>query len=399
MGFAPTETHRGRLIPMSQKRDYYEVLGIERSASADDVKRAYRRLAMKYHPDRNPGDTEAETKFKECAEAYEVLADAERRQMYDQYGHQGLRGTPGHDFDRMHVEDIFSMFQDIFGGMGGGFGGRSSGRRGGVARGYDLETEVELTLEDILNGAERDVAFKRLDVCQTCTGTGGKPGVEPMRCPTCAGQGQVAQAGLGGMFRMVTTCPQCGGRGTIITEKCADCRGRGRISVKRNLAVRIPAGVHAGQAVRVQGEGEPPSPEMSPSGAGVRGDLHVVVRVQPHRLFERDGDNLVLTAPIAFSQAALGATIEVPTLEEPTTLEIPAGTPHGKIFRISGHGLPALRNGRRGDLVVIAQLIVPRKLTEKQKKLLKEYAETEDLAVGAGRQSWWEKIRDAVTGG
>ncbi len=383
---------------MSQKRDYYEVLGLERSCSAEDIKRAYRRLAMKYHPDRNPGDAEAESKFKECAEAYEVLADSERRSMYDQYGHQGLRGTPGHDFDRMHVEDIFSMFQDIFGGMGGGIGGRSGGRRGGVPRGYDLETEVELTLEEVLHGAERDVTFKRLDVCQTCEGTGGKPGVEPIKCPTCGGQGQVAQAGLGGMFRMVTTCPQCGGRGNIITEKCADCRGRGRVSVKRVISVRVPAGVHAGQAVRVQGEGEPPAPEVSPRGEGVRGDLHVVVRIQSHKIFERNGDDLVLNAPITFSQAALGGEITVPTLEEPTTLEITAGTQHGKIFRLSGHGLPNLRSGHRGDLIILAQLIVPRKLSEKQRKLLKEYAETEEVPVRNGPQSWWEKLRGAVTG-
>ncbi|QOJ16573.1 MAG: molecular chaperone DnaJ [Phycisphaeraceae bacterium] len=386
---------------MPATRDYYEILGLEKNASAEDVKRAYRRLAMKHHPDRNPGDKEAEARFKEASEAYEVLSDPEKRARYDQYGHAGLRGTPGHDFSSMHAEDIFSMFNDIFAGMGFGGGGGRSGRsrRGGVPRGYDLETEVEITLEEVLDGAEREVEFKRLDVCQTCSGTGGKPGLEPITCPTCRGQGQVARAQLGGMFQMVTTCPQCGGRGRLITEKCADCRGAGRVSVKRKLAVRIPPGIHDGQAVRVQGEGEPPPPEMSPDGKGVRGDLHVVVRVQPHRIFQRDGNNLVLPLPVAFTQAALGAEIEVPTLKEPAKFTIPPGTPHGKMFRLEGRGLPDLRSRKPGDLVVVAQIVVPRKLTDQQRKLLEQLAQTENLAVGTDQPSWWDRVKDAFTGG
>ena len=382
---------------MSTLRDYYEVLGVERAASGDDIKRAYRRLAMKYHPDRNPGDAEAEQKFKEAAEAYEVLSDQERRDRYDRYGHAGLRGTPGHDFNSMHVDDIFSMFNDIFGGGGGG--GRR--RQRGTPRGYDLETEVEITLEEVLTGADRDVEFKRLDVCQVCTGSGAKPGVDPITCPTCAGQGQVAQTGFGGMFRMVTTCPQCHGRGTVVTEHCPDCRGRGRVPVKRSLNVKIPPGVHEAQYVRITGEGEPPAPEISPSGAGVRGDLHVVVRVQTHKIFERDGNNLLVAAPMGFAQAALGGELMVPTLEgETTSLKIPAGTQHGKVFRLDGRGLPDRRRGSRGDLVVVTQIVVPKKLTDEQRELLSSFAETEQQIVGTERpSSWWDRLKDAVKGG
>lgn len=387
---------------MPTTRDYYEILGVPRDASPEDVKRAYRRLAMKYHPDRNPDDAGAEAKFKECAQAYEVLSDSNKRATYDQYGHEGLRSTPGHDFRSMHVDDIFSMFNDIFGGFGGPAGARGRGRqRGGVPRGYDLETEVELSLEEVLAGTERDVEFKRLDVCQTCEGTGAKPGTQPVTCQTCGGRGQVEQAGLGGMFRMVTTCPHCRGRGKIIADKCSDCRGTGRVSVKRRLTVKIPPGIHNGQAVRVSGEGEPPGPEQSPAGQGVRGDLHVVTRVREHDRFERDGDHLLLAVPIAFTQLALGAHIKVRTLDGEADLNIPAGTQHGALFRIDGHGLPNLRTGRRGDLVTIVQLIVPKKLNESQRKLLEQYAQTEDLDVSTGGagSSFWGRIKDAVTGG
>ena len=381
---------------MTTTRDYYEVLGIERTADGDEIKRAYRRLAMKYHPDRNPGDAEAETKFKECAEAYEVLADEQRRRIYDQYGHEGLRGagSAAHDFSRMDVSDIFSMFNDIFGGMGGGgMGGR--GRRG-VARGYDLETEVAITLSEVLTGCEREVEFTRLDVCGTCSGSGAKPGSTPETCRTCGGQGKVQQAGLGGMFRMVTACPACRGRGSIIREMCPDCRGKGRQPKKRTLSVRIPPGIADGQAVRITGEGEPPPPEMSPSGEGARGDLHVVVRIKQHELFQREGDHLVLEMPIGFSQAALGSKPEVPTLEGRTTVTIPRGTQHGAIFRITGEGLPNLRSGRRGDLVVMARIEIPRKLTERQEKLLRDFAETEDKNVLPESHGFLKKIKDLL---
>lgn len=386
---------------MPTTRDYYEVLGVEKAADADEVKRAYRRLAMKYHPDRNPGDAEAEAKFKEASEAYEVLSDPEKRQRYDQFGHAGLRGggAATHDFSRMDVSDIFSMFQDIFGGGGGGFGGGAGrGRPRGVARGYDLETEVSLSLEDVLSGAAREVDFTRLDVCETCKGSGAKPGSQPVECSMCRGAGKVQQTGLGGMFRMVTACPQCKGRGTVIKEHCVDCKGKGRVPRKRTLSVKIPAGIHDGQAVRVQGEGEPPGPDMSPTGEGVRGDLHVVVRVKRHQLFERDGDNLLMEMPISFTQATLGAEVEVPTLEGQEKVSIPRATQYGALFRLSGQGLPNLRSGRRGDLVVVTRIETPKKLTAEQERLLREFAKTENHEVNPESHGFWKRIKEKLGG-
>jgi molecular chaperone DnaJ len=378
---------------MPTTRDYYEILGVEKTADAEEIKRAYRRQAMKYHPDRNPGDKEAEARFKECAEAYEVLSDEQKRRIYDQYGHDGLRSrgtTAGHDFSRMNVEDIFSMFNDIFGGgMGRG------GRRGGVARGYDLETEVVLTLNDVLTGAERDVDFTRLDVCEPCGGSGAKPGSQPATCQTCGGHGVVIQQGLGGMFQLKTTCPACRGRGKIITEKCESCRGKGRVSKQRRLSVNIPPGIRDGQAVRVTGEGEPPPPEMSPDGSGMRGDLHVVVRVQEHELFQREGDNLLMELPLTIAQAALGAELEVPTLEGSERVSIKKGTQHGELIRLRQKGLPNLRSGARGDLALITKVEVPKKLTETQERLLREFAETEgDRSIHPETQGFWDKVKD-----
>lgn len=382
---------------MSITRCYYEVLDVTRHADGSEIKRAYRRLAMKYHPDRNPGDTEAERNFKECAEAYEVLSDSQKRQIYDQYGHEGLRGRghAAHDFNSMNVEDIFSMFNDILGGSGFGGRGREQHRQ---RRGYDLETDVEVSLKDVLTGVERDVEFDRLDVCSTCKGNGAKPGTSPQPCGTCKGQGKVAQQGLGGMFRMVSACPTCAGRGSIITEKCANCRGRGRKAIHRKLRVKIPAGIHHGQAVRVAGEGEPPTQEVSPDGSGSSGDLHVVVRVTNDNKFEREGDHLIQIVPVAFTQLALGATIEVDSLDGEHSLDIPPGTQTNEVFRIEGAGLPDLRTGRRGDLVVIVRLSVPTKLTDGQRGLLEEYAKTEQVPVHEQEASFWEKIKDAVTG-
>ncbi|MEQ8770611.1 MAG: molecular chaperone DnaJ [Phycisphaerales bacterium] len=388
---------------MPATRDYYEVLGVDKSASADEIKRAYRRLAMKYHPDRNPDDAEAEAKFKECAEAYEVLSDDSKKKIYDQYGHEGLRGrgAAAHDFSRMNVDDIFSMFNDIFGGGGGGgfggMGGRGQARQR-VARGYDLETEVELELKDVLGGCSRDVEITRLDVCQTCTGTGAKPGTEPEVCSTCEGRGKVQQAGLGGMFRMVTACPACRGRGKVIKDKCPTCHGKGRSPKKRTLTVKIPAGIQDGQAVRVGGEGEPPRPDISPSGEGIRGDLHVVARIKDHPMFEREGDHLLLEMPISFTQASLGATVDVPTLEAQRQLDIPRGTQYGAIFRVEGAGLPNLRSGRRGDLVVIVKIETPKKLSAKQEELLRAFAETEDKHVNPESHGFWKKMTDFLGG-
>ncbi len=379
---------------MPTTRDYYEVLSVERTADGDEIKRAYRRLAMKHHPDRNPGDSEAEVKFKEAAEAYEVLSDESKRQVYNQFGHEGLRsrgGPAGHDFSRMDVEDIFSMFNDIFTGGGARRGG---GRRPrGVPRGYDLETQVVIDLEDVLSGTEVDVEFTRLDVCETCTGSGAKPGSGPIVCETCSGQGKVMQQGLGGMFRIATACPRCGGRGRRIEDPCQDCKGKGRVPRKRSLTVKTPPGVHDGQAVRVRGEGEPPQPEISPDGAGVRGDLHVVIRVQEHEFFHRDGDHLVLEMPISFTQAALGVDIQAPTLEGPHSLRISKGAQYGDLQRVGGEGLPNLRTGRRGDLIVALKIETPKKLNSKQEKLLREFAETEDVAVNPESHGFLEKLK------
>ncbi len=383
---------------MSVTRCYYEVLGITRTADGTEIKRAYRRLAMKYHPDRNQGDAEAERSFKECAEAYEVLSDSQKRPIYDQYGHDGLRGQghAGHDFNSMNVEDIFSMFNDILGGGRGGFGG---GGRARVRRGYDLETSVEITLEEVWSGTEQEVEFTRKVVCEVCTGTGGKPGTTPQSCPTCGGQGKVAQAGLGGMFRMVSACPGCNGQGSIIVDKCEDCQGHGRVLRERKLTVKIPAGIHHGQAVRVGGEGEPPERELSPSGSGTPGDLHVVVRVEEDPRFERDDNHLIQVTPVAFTQLALGSTIEVDSINKAYTVDIPAGTQANEVFRVSGAGLPDLRTGKHGDLVVVVRLAVPTKLSDDQRALLEEYAKTEHVPVHEGVQSFWEKIKGAVTGG
>ena len=386
---------------MPTTRDYYEILGLTKGVDPEEIKRAYRRMAMKYHPDRNPGDADAEAKFKEAAEAYEVLSDDAKRKLYDQYGHEGLRqrtGGAAHDFSRMNVEDIFSMFNDIFAGGGGPFAG--SRGRGGVARGFDLETEVTISLDEVLKGATRDVEFTRADLCETCTGSGAAPGSKPVRCETCRGQGVVIQSGLGGMFRMQTTCPTCHGRREIVKDKCTTCRGGGRVGKKRSIEVKIPPGVSEGQAVRIQGEGEPPPPEVSPTGQGVRGDLHVVIRVEPHKHLKRDGDHLILEMPITFTQAALGAHIKVPMLDgEPASLAIPRATQHGTVFRIHDAGLPNLRTGRRGDLIVFTKVEIPRKLSDKQERLLREYAESEnDKGILPETQGFWKSIKDVFGG-
>jgi len=384
---------------MPTERCYYEILGIERDASGDQIKSAYRRLALKHHPDHNRGDAEAETRFKECARAYEVLSDPQRRARYDQYGHAGLRETPGHDFGSMNIDDIFSMFGDIFGGGGFPGGGRGPRGRRGPARGYDLETSVEVTLEEVLSGCGREVSFTRLDVCTECSGSGVEPGHEPETCPDCQGQGKVAQVGFGGMFRMVTACPRCRGKGRLVVHRCKACRGEGRVRVSRKLEVKIPAGIREGQVVRIHGEGEPPPPELSPAGEGVRGDLHVMVQVAAHDRFERDDDDLIVVHRIAFAQAALGAELEIEGIDGTETLPIPAGSQHGDVHRIGGKGLPSLRGGGRGDLVVLLQLVVPRRLTEAQRELISEYAKTEELPVhDKDQRSMWSRLKESFTG-
>ena len=371
---------------MATTQDYYEILNVDRSAGPEDIKRAYRKMAMKYHPDRNPGDAEAEQKFKDSAEAYEVLANTEKRQRYDRFGHEGLRGTSGHNFSGMDPGDIFSMFEDILGDAFGGGRRRRSGNR--ARRGYDLETEVEIELEQVATGVERDIEFVRQDLCETCQGNGYKPGSKPIDCVTCAGQGQVAQAGLGGMFRMVTTCPACNGAGKIYKDKCTSCRGTGRQAKKRVLVVKVPPGIHEGQAIRVASEGEPGA------AGGPRGDLHVVVRIARHKLFTREEDHLILRLPVSFTQVALGATLHIPTLDGKQELKIKPGTQHGALLRLNGQGLPNLRSGRRGDLVTVVMIEVPRKLTEKQKNILRDFAKHEDHKIMPESHSFWDKIKE-----
>lgn len=388
---------------MPSTRDYYEILGVTKTADGEEIKRAYRRLAMKHHPDRNPGDAEAEKAFKDAAAAYEVLSDDQKRKIYDQYGHEGLKGGGGpapHDFSRMNPEDIFSMFNDIFGqsNMGGG-GGRSRGP--GRARGFDLETEVQISLEDVFSGCERDVEFTRLDICETCTGSGSKPGSKPVSCTTCGGHGKVQQTGLGGMFRMVTTCPACAGRGQVIKDFCPACRGKGRVPKTRKIAVRVPPGISDGQAVRVKGEGEPPGPEDSAGGAGgMRGDLHVVVRIAEHSVFQREGNHLLLQMPVSFARAALGAEIEVPTIDgKREKLTIPKATQHGALFRIERVGLPDLRSPtQRGDMVVMVKIEIPKKLNKDQEKLLRDFAATENETIMPESQGFWRKLKEALGG-
>ncbi len=378
-------------IMAATKRDYYEVLGVQKDSSADDIKRAYRRQAIKFHPDKNPGDKEAEQKFKECAEAYEVLSDAEKRQRYDQYGHDGLRGSGMHDFSHMGFDDIFSMFDDIFGG--GVFGGqRRGGGRGRASRGYNIETQIEITLNEVLTGVEKEIEFTRMDICQTCDGSGAEPGHPPEVCPQCGGQGQVQQSGLGGMFRMVTTCPQCAGKGTIITTPCKACSGEGLISKNCTIQIQIPAGIQEGQAVRLTGQGEPGK------GGGPRGDLYCYIKVKQHPILIREGDDLIVRMPISFAQAALGASIDVPLLNGKEEVKIPAGTQHGTVLQVKGQGMPNIRSGRRGALLIQILIEIPKKLNSKQEQLLRDFAETEDKSVMPQSKGFFEKIKEHLTG-
>lgn len=368
------------------KRDYYEVLGVGKNATADEIKRAYRRMAIKYHPDKNPGDKEAEAKFKDCAEAYEVLSDPNKRQRYDQFGHEGLRGSGMHDFSRMNVEDIFSMFgfDDFFGGIFGSRGRRTS-RRTGPIRGYDLETTVELELKDIATGTEKTIEFTRQDICSECNGGGSAKGSSPAQCPVCGGTGQVARGG--GFFQMVSTCQQCRGSGQIIKNPCKKCRGTGRVPKKRTVNIKVPPGVHEGQGIRVAGEGEPGG------GGGPRGDLYCYVRIKPHEFLQRDGNDLVVAVPISFTQAALGATINVPSLNGTKGLKIPPGTQYGSVFKIKEQGLPDIRTHRIGDQLVQIIIETPTKLNAEQKELLRRFAETENKNVSPKTTSFFEKLK------
>ncbi|HYV35069.1 MAG TPA: molecular chaperone DnaJ [Gemmataceae bacterium] len=369
---------------MASKRDYYEVLGIAKDVNPEDLKKAYRTLAMKYHPDRNNGDEVAAVHFKEAAEAYDVLSNPEKRARYDRYGHAGLEGMAMPDFGS--GASIFDMFGDILGNI---FGDR--GRRG-PQQGAGLVYTLEVTLSEAYRGCIKTISFPREEICGDCKGSGARPGSRPSQCRQCGGRGAVVMSQ--GFFRIQQTCPGCGGRGTIITELCGSCKGRSRVQIKRTLQVQVPAGVDNGdrQIPPMQGEGNPGEP------GAPRGDLYFDVRVKEHQLFRREGDHLICQVPISFSQAALGGAVEVPTLDGPVQYELKAGHQSHERIHIPGKGMPNRRNGRRGDLVAFLLVETPRQLTKRQEELLRELAEIDKKNVSPERKSFFEKIRGLFTG-
>jgi molecular chaperone DnaJ len=372
------------------KRDYYEVLMVERTASADELKRAYRKLAAKYHPDRNPGDQEAIDKFKEASEAFDVLGTDEKRARYDRYGHAGVEGPGGGGAGQFHdVQDIFEAFGDMFGDLFGGGGGRRKGGSRG-RRGEHLRTAVTIDLVEAGFGCSRELEIQRKVNCTTCSGTGAKPGTSPTTCDYCAGHGQVLQSQ--GFFRIQTTCPACQGSGRIIRDKCSDCRGTRFTSTRVKLEVKIPAGVDNEMQIRVGGEGEPGE------NGGPPGDLYVDIRVKSHPLFQRDGRHLLCDVPVTFAQAALGTELEIPLLSGQHTLTIPAGTQPQDMFRLKGQGMPDPHGGPRGDLVARVQLEVPKKLTKKQEELVRQLAELDSKHVSPHRKSFFESVKEFFSG-
>ncbi len=352
---------------MADKRDYYEVLGVGRSASADEIKSAYRKLALQYHPDRNPDNPEAEDKFKEAAEAYEVLSDSSKRTQYDRFGHAGVNGQGFGDHFHS-TEDVFSAFGDIFGDFFG-FSAAAGGRRRPRA-GSDLRYNLNVSFRDAAKGTEVELNIPKKETCPDCSGSGSAPGHSAETCQHCRGQGQVTQSQ--GFFRISVPCPVCRGEGRVVTHPCARCRGQSIVQVNKNLKVRIPAGVDNGSRLRLRGEGEPGE------FGGPHGDLYVVIYVDDDKVFTRRGQDLVLVADISIVQAILGAKIEVPTLDEPVTLEIPKGTQSGKILRIKGMGLPHLGSTQKGDLLVEVSVRIPTNVTMTQEDLLREFEKLED---------------------
>lgn len=360
------------------KRDYYEVLGVDRDTSEKELKKAYRRVAMKFHPDRNPDDKEAEEKFKEASEAYEILSDANKRAAYDQFGHAGVDpsqgGMGGGAGGFGNFSDIFGdVFGDIFGGGGHG--------RGGPSRGADLRYTLDLSLEEAVKGTSVKIRVPTLVSCDVCHGSGAKAGTKPVTCTTCGGVGQVRMQQ--GFFSVQQTCPNCRGKGTIISDPCDNCHGQGRIEETKTLSVKVPPGVDTGDRIRLSGEGE------AGADGGPAGDLYVQVSVREHDIFQRDGKNLYCEVPISFVDAALGGELEVPTLDGRVKLKVPAETQTGKLFRLRGKGVSPVRGGAPGDLLCRVAVETPVNLTGKQKELLEEFAASMKGDKHSPRQSSW----------
>ncbi len=367
------------------KRDYYEVLGVKRDASAEEIKKAYRQMALKNHPDRNPGDAEAERRFKEAAEAYEVLSDQAKRQRYDRYGHAGMEGAGVHNF--RSADDIMSAFSEIFGG--GLFGDMFTPRRRGPRPGQDLMMKLEIELQEAARGATKPIEINRQEICDECEGSGARKGTIAVTCDYCRGQGQVVQSR--GFFQVATTCPACGGDGTRIVDPCTKCRGTGRVMATAHLRVDIPPGVDTGMWLQLRNQGEPGDP------GAPRGNLRIQIQIRPHRFFERRGNDLYCQVPISFPQAALGAEIEVPTLEGTERLTIPRGTQSSEILKLKGRGMPDINGRGRGDELVEVVVETPRRLSARQEELLRELAELEHEDVSPKRRSFFEKLRDYFT--
>ncbi len=358
---------------MADKRDYYEVLGVQKGASADEIKKAYRKEAKKYHPDLHPGDKECEAKFKEVNEAYEVLSDDSKKARYDQYGHAGVDpnfGAGGGAGGFGGFEDFGDIFSNIFGGGFGGFGGfGGGGRRNGPVRGADIRKVVELTFEEAAFGCKKQISLDKMEECKTCHGSGAKPGTSAATCGRCGGTGQVTtqtRTPLGYM-RNVSVCPECRGEGKIIKEPCQECRGSGKVRAHKTIEVDIPQGINDGQTMQISGSGEPGS------RGGPAGDLLITIRIKKHSIFVRKEFDVYITIPITFAQAALGATIKVPTVSGVVEYDIPAETQTGSMFRLRGKGIPYIRGKGRGDQFVTVEVETPKNLTQKQKELLREF--------------------------
>jgi molecular chaperone DnaJ len=378
---------------MSAKRDYYEVLGVGRDASAEEIKRAYRKLAVKFHPDKNPGDKSAEEKFKELGEAYEVLSDPDKRAAYDRFGHDafsragggaGGAWSGGAQWGGFH--DPFEVFREVFGGSFGfeDFFGGGGGRRG-ERRGSDLRYDLEISFEEAVFGTEKEIKVRKLVKCDECDGSGAQPGSGRSVCSTCRGQGRVVSGG--GFFQMVQTCPRCQGEGHVLDKPCRRCRGDGRVEGTATIKVNIPAGVNTGTRLRSAGQGE-----AAPAG-GANGDLYVVLHVRPHEIFQRDGTDILVEEPISFAVAALGGEVEVPTLEGTAKLKIPAGTQSGTLFRLRGKGVPDVHGRGRGDQLVRVTVEVPQKLNSEQRRKLQEFAASCGEGTSPISEAFWKKVR------